>query len=82
MDLITVDSKYYPIMIRQCKMYCSQQLFFGLLRIQINDEPSTPLFEFSFKHKLNFMIKSKSLAEDISLYETKFQFFFGDLDFF
>ena len=82
MDLITVDRKHFPQMIKHCKRYCSQQLFFGLLRIQINDEPSTPLFEFSFKHKLNFMIKSKSLAEDISLHETKFQFFFGDLDIF
>ncbi len=82
MDLITIDRKHFPQMIKHCKRYCSQQLFFGLLRIQINDEPSTPLFEYSFNHKLNFMIKSKSLAEDISLHETKFQFFFGDLDIF
>ncbi|MBK6698706.1 MAG: hypothetical protein IPG55_02145 [Saprospiraceae bacterium] len=82
MDLITIDRKHFPQMIKHCKRYCSQQLFLGLLRIQINDEPSTSLFEFSFKQKLNFMIKSKSLAEDISLDETKFQFFFGDLDIF
>lgn len=82
MDLITVDSKYYPMMIRQCKVYSAQHLFLGLIRIQVNEEPLSQLFEFHFKNKLNFMIKSRDLTENNSMGNPKFQFFLGDLDIF
>lgn len=82
MDLMTIDSKYYLQMIQHCNRYCSKQLFFGLVRIQIKDEPLSSLLEIRLKQKLHFLNKSKSSTDDLSLGDTKFQFFFGDLDIF
>lgn len=81
-DIICSNEKFYSKIIKACHTYASKNFYVGLLMFELQNNNINQGRSIKLKNKFNFLVKGKSDDETKKLSQVKFNYFFGDLDYF
>jgi hypothetical protein len=81
-DIICSNEKFYSKIIKACHTYASKNFYVGFLMFELQNENINHGSNIKLKNKFNFLVKGKCDDETKKLSQIKFNYFFGDLDYF